>query len=105
MQSLDESRSKERLPILILNAYNKYIKYGYPKDPAIYVIRASRKTFEKMKSYFDQNVQFLPKMEVSLDKMKIICEGYFFQLLVDDEKSLGEFTFGPELLDVKWKGV
>lgn len=104
MPSRENFNQAETLPILILNAYNQYIHFGYPKDPSIYVLRASKKTLERMKVYFDENVNYIPKMELALDSEKILFEGYYFQLQINNDLRLGEFWFGPELLELKWKG-
>jgi hypothetical protein len=94
---------EQTLVILLLDAYYKYISYGYPKDPAIYVVRASNKTLDKIETYL-YNSDTIPKLIIDRSKSYLGFGDHGFKLLAADHLPMGKIEFGPEIIGLNWKG-
>lgn len=98
------SKNREQtLVIVLLDAYYKYISYGYPKDPAIYVVRASTKTMDKIEEVLDKS-DTIPKLSMDRSKSYLGFGGHGFKLLIAEHLPIGRIEFGPETIGFNWKG-
>lgn len=79
-------RSGKTLAVIIINSYNKYVEYGYPKDTSVYVIKANRKTLEEINKYFSS---FEPPIK--------------FNTFTENDFKDRKVVFGPEQVIISWK--
>jgi hypothetical protein len=89
---------------LLCSSYYSYLELGYPKDPSIYVVKASSKTFNAIKRYLDKK-QTIPEFNFDDANGTIGFTDGKFKIKVDPNLKLGEINFGPETLELKWKGI
>ena len=82
------------LAAMILDSYQEYCNYGYPKDPKVYVINANKDTLVKVSLILNQGI--IPKIKTDKD--------WGFQLREDTNLMPGEIVFGPEQVRITWDG-
>ncbi len=87
-------RTGKTILAMILDAYQEYRALGYPMDPAVYVIRATPETLEKIVLVFDKGA--ITKKET--------VEHWGFQVEADPRLGADEIVFGPELITIRWDG-
>jgi len=88
------NRKGQTIVVLILDTYYTYIKYGYPKDPNIYRIRASSGTLNSLYQ-FEKHVQ---TRDFKTDNSRFM--GFITE--VDDSLPVGHVVFGPETVTIEW---
>ena len=86
------------LATLIFNAYQDYRSNNYPKDPAIYVIRAHPATISRLKVYLKTAVTYIRDSGPTQENH------WGFQLKGDPRLEKNTIVFGPETVEIKWTG-
>lgn len=76
----------------ILLAYKNYVDFNYPKDPNIYIIRASPKNAALLLEYVTNSVKF------SKDSIE-----WPFKIVEDISMGATEVIFGPEQVNIAWR--
>lgn len=96
MTNLEKAKS---LMVMLQDSLAQYVNFGYPKDPAVYVVRVNPRMIPLLKKYFDSN--FIPPFE--LDEESGTLGG--FQFKEDKAIKPGRLMFGPEQLEIIWNGA
>lgn len=89
-------RAGKTLIVMILDTYNKYVEFGYPKDPMCYSIKLNYKTLKDLKKYLSIGVQ--PPLVYDEDNGTIGN----FKLILDMNISNDKIIFGPEQTSILW---
>ena len=96
-----DTEAGRTLEVMILEGYNEYVKYNYPKDPAVYRIRMNTDTFKKLEEYLPTHVT-VPPIAKKVDDTWHICG---IKVVVDDRLDTGEIQLGPEQIEFKWDQI
>lgn len=75
----------------VLSAYNKYVEFGYPKDPNVYEVRAPEEIVGQL-------LEYIPNIKFSSD----ITE-WPFKIIEDSNVEPGKVIFGPEQVTIVWR--
>ena len=90
---LKGKKLKQSLPVAILDGYKTYVSFGYPEDPAVYVIRGNKATCDLLRE-MDDNLQYSNKKGESFFMgFRIECLQYLPE---------GRIIFGPETIEFDW---
>ena len=85
---------KKSLVAIILDSYQEYCNFGYPKDPKVYVVQANKETLIKVSSLLNQGI--IPG--------KSVDKNWGFQMQENSHLGVGEIIFGPEQVRITWDG-
>ena len=78
----------------ILDAYQEYCNFGYPKDSKVYVVQANKDTLSKVSIILNKGI--IPGKPIDKD--------WGFQMHVTPHLKDGEIIFGPEQVRITWDG-
>lgn len=82
---------------VVFSTYHEYVNNGYPSDPNIYVIRASRETIDMLLLLGEEYLTPDLKYDWAASDRFLL-----FRTHVDNRLPHGDIVFGPEVVDIKW---
>jgi len=85
--------------VKVLSAYQEYVDNGFPKDPAVYSIRANNETLEALKGLKVEYKTKLPSHLESTESNRLLS----FLLRVDSSLPMGQVVFGPEVIVLEFE--
>ncbi len=95
MRSKEASRRNSKsILAMILDSYQEYCNFNYPKDPKVYTIKAHPDTIKLLEMHLSQGAILKDEKPVE----------WGFKLEPDSRLFKYEVIFGPEQITIKWDG-